>query len=144
MHYQPKFALATKQLVGFEALVRWQHSELGTVSPALFIPLAESCGLIHALGLWVLQHSCRQFSSWLAQGCAPFSLAVNVSAHQFGKDQLLDELRQAKGLPMQTAFIMVTGEARYQHVAEAVEGALDEVIDPLQQEWQAEQLASLD
>uniref|UniRef100_A0A486XTS9 cyclic-guanylate-specific phosphodiesterase n=1 Tax=Rheinheimera sp. BAL341 TaxID=1708203 RepID=A0A486XTS9_9GAMM len=93
-YYQPQVDIHSGQLTGAEVLLRWQDAELGFISPAVFIPLAESCGLIHQLGFWVLQQSCRQYSQWLAQGYKPFSLAVNVSAHQFGKEQLLDELQQ--------------------------------------------------
>ena len=113
-YYQPQVDIQSGRLIGAEVLLRWHDAELGFIAPAVFIPLAESCGLIHALGLWVLQHSCRQFSDWLAQGCAPFSLAVNVSAHQFGKDQLLDELRQVlheTGMPPHCLELEVTESA---------------------------------
>jgi diguanylate cyclase (GGDEF)-like protein len=93
-YYQPQVDIHSGKLTGAEVLLRWQDEELGFISPAVFIPLAESCGLIHQLGFWVLQQSCRQYSQWLAQGYKPLSLAVNVSAHQFGKEQLLDELQQ--------------------------------------------------
>ncbi|MBZ9613129.1 putative bifunctional diguanylate cyclase/phosphodiesterase [Rheinheimera maricola] len=93
-YYQPQIDIGSGKLIGAEVLLRWHDTELGFISPTVFIPLAESCGLIHELGLWVLQHSCQQFSRWLEQGITPFSLAVNVSAHQFSKDQLFDELTQ--------------------------------------------------
>lgn len=93
-YYQPQIDIQSGKLIGAEVLLRWHDAELGFIAPSVFIPLAESCGLIHELGQWVLQRSCRQFSSWLAQGITPFSLAVNVSAHQFSKDQLFDELKQ--------------------------------------------------
>lgn len=91
VHYQPKFALATKQLVGFEALVRWQHSELGTVSPALFIPLAEKLGLITALGEQVLQRVCLQLQQW-QQLAIPVS--VNISALQLADAEFVTRLHR--------------------------------------------------
>lgn len=94
-YYQPQVEISTGRIVGAEVLLRWHDAELGTVSPTVFIPLAESSGLIHSLGTWVLQQSLKQLKSWLEQGIAPFSLAVNVSAQQFNKDQLLEELKQA-------------------------------------------------
>lgn len=93
-YYQPQLDIHTGRLIGAEVLLRWHDEELGFVAPAVFIPLAESCGLIHTLGLWVLQQSCRQYSQWQVEGLMPFSLAVNVSAQQFAKAQLFDELKQ--------------------------------------------------
>ncbi|KUM51490.1 EAL domain-containing protein [Rheinheimera sp. EpRS3] len=91
VHYQPKFELATKQLVGFEALVRWQHSELGTVSPVLFIPLAEKLGLIAALGEQVLQRVCLQLQQW-QQLAIPVS--VNISALQLADAEFVTRLHR--------------------------------------------------
>ncbi|HEX5793849.1 MAG TPA: EAL domain-containing protein [Rheinheimera sp.] len=92
-YYQPQIDISSGKVVGAEVLLRWYDAELGTVTPSVFIPLAEGCGLIHNLGGWVLQQSCRQLRRWLDQGLAPLSLAVNVSAQQFSKAQLLDELK---------------------------------------------------
>ncbi|MCS4309082.1 diguanylate cyclase (GGDEF)-like protein/PAS domain S-box-containing protein [Rheinheimera pacifica] len=91
VHYQPKFELTTKKLVGFEALVRWQHSELGTVSPALFIPLAEKLGLISALGEQVLQRVCLQLQQW--QDFA-IPVSVNVSALQLADTDFVTRLHR--------------------------------------------------
>ena len=79
VHYQPKFELASKRLVGAEALVRWQHKELGQVSPALFIPLAEKLGLISMLGEQVLQLVCQQQQQWRD---VTIPVSVNISALQ--------------------------------------------------------------
>ena len=92
--YQPQLELSSGRIVGAEVLLRWHDEQLGQVSPAEFIPLAESCGLIHQLGLWVLQHSCHQVSQWLQAGLPAFRLAVNVSAQQFAKDTMLQQLKQ--------------------------------------------------
>lgn len=83
LHYQPQVALASGQIVGMEALMRWKHPTRGLVPPSVFIPIAERTGLILALGRWALDEACRQFKAWQAQGVAPKLLSVNVSAVQF-------------------------------------------------------------
>ncbi|MBS1159067.1 MAG: diguanylate cyclase [Proteobacteria bacterium] len=83
LHYQPQVA-GIGNIVGAEALLRWQHPERGMVSPAQFIPLAEETGLILPIGQWVLEEACTQLTLWAANApTAGLSLAVNVSAHQF-------------------------------------------------------------
>jgi diguanylate cyclase (GGDEF)-like protein len=82
LHYQPQVD-RDGRLVGLEALLRWEHPELGSISPATFIPLAEECALIVPIGAWVLKEVCRQGQAWRAAGFDPISLAVNVSAIQF-------------------------------------------------------------
>lgn len=81
-HYQPQVDLRTGQVTGFEALLRWTHPERGPISPAEFIPIAESSGLIVDLGLWVLREACRQGRTWLDAGLPPRSVSVNVSPAQ--------------------------------------------------------------
>jgi len=81
--YQPIVKLTGNKIIGFESLVRWQHSELGSISPADFIPIAESTGIIVQLGYWVLRHACRSFKSLQDMVGAEISLSVNVSGHQF-------------------------------------------------------------
>ncbi len=88
LDYQPQVDLASGALVGCEALARWRHPELGLVSPAKFIPVAEDAGLIHAIGLWVLETACRQMVAWQAQGLPWITVAVNLSAVQFRDAQL--------------------------------------------------------
>ncbi len=83
LHYQPKFEIRTRTMVGAEALVRWLHPQRGLVPPADFIPLAEATGLIVQLGEWVLEAACAQAARWQAAGLPPFRLAVNVSAREF-------------------------------------------------------------
>ncbi len=82
LHYQPQVELASDAVVGFEALVRWQHQELGLVSPAHFIPMAEESGFIIDIGEWVLREACRQISEWRNQGYPVGRVAVNISAVQ--------------------------------------------------------------
>ncbi|MGX1106118.1 MULTISPECIES: sensor domain-containing protein [Bradyrhizobium] len=81
-HYQPQVDLKTGRVTGFEALLRWAHPERGPISPAEFIPIAESSGLIVDLGLWVLREACRQGRAWLDAGLPPRSISVNVSPAQ--------------------------------------------------------------
>ncbi|MDM5177065.1 EAL domain-containing protein [Massilia sp. DJPM01] len=83
LHYQPKFEISTRAMVGAEALVRWLDPRRGLVPPAEFIPLAEATGLIVQLGEWVLEAACAQAAQWQEAGLPPFRLAVNVSAREF-------------------------------------------------------------
>jgi len=83
LEYQPQLDLQSHEVVGFEALVRWQHPEKGRVPPCDFIPLAERTGLISALGDWVLKTACQQACDWRKQGVAFEYIAVNVSVRQF-------------------------------------------------------------
>ncbi|MBE9610355.1 EAL domain-containing protein [Chitinilyticum piscinae] len=102
VHYQPQIELESGKLVGFEALVRWQHPQKGAISPAQFIPLAEETGFILDIGAWVLRESCRQMKSWLDAGYPELTLAVNLSAIQFSRGNLVELVRetlQESGLP---------------------------------------------
>ncbi|WP_313570695.1 sensor domain-containing protein [Comamonas terrigena] len=83
LHYQPQIDMASGQLYGVEALARWTHAELGEVSPARFIPLAEECGLIADLGRWALSEACRQLAQWRTQGLAVPAVSVNLSPSSF-------------------------------------------------------------
>jgi diguanylate cyclase (GGDEF)-like protein/PAS domain S-box-containing protein len=83
LHYQPQKSMRDGSVIGVEALLRWHHPELGWVSPAEFIPIAESSGLITWIGEWVLQTALRQLRTWTDAGMAPITMAVNLSAVQF-------------------------------------------------------------
>ncbi len=101
LHYQPQIDLSTDEIVGIEALVRWQHPELGLVPPSEFIPLAEETGLIVPIGKWVIERACRQAAQWRSLGFPPFRIAVNVSARQFRHRSFVDSLQavcEAAGL----------------------------------------------
>ena len=95
VYLQPQFSLKTGDLLGAEALVRWQHPQQGLVAPAKFIPLAEESGLIVALGEWVQHAACRHWAEWAADGLTPGVLSINVSGVEFRRGQIQDTVRSA-------------------------------------------------
>lgn len=97
IYYQPQINIETSQIVGVEALVRWQHPELGLLSPMEFIPLAEDTGLIVPLGEWVLRTACAQNKAWQEAGFAPLQVSVNFSPCQFQQLDLVEQVRRAVG-----------------------------------------------
>lgn len=90
LHYQPQQEIHSGAIVGLEALLRWHHPELGHISPAEFIPIAESSGLIVPIGQWVLREGAAQLRQWIDAGIAPPRLAINLSAAQFHQESLPD------------------------------------------------------
>ncbi|MEB3289704.1 MAG: EAL domain-containing protein [Leptolyngbya sp.] len=109
--YQPQVDLASRQLVGMEVLLRWEHPELGRVSPVQFIPLAEQTGLIRDIGLWVLHSACRQGRKWLDQGYTFGRIAVNIAGPQIRQNGLLAVVQSAleeSGLPATCLELEVT------------------------------------
>lgn len=90
VYYQPKLAVASGRVTGFEALIRWQHPQRGQISPDQFITVAEETGQIVDIGRWVLQASCYQFRQWLEQSLVGGRVAVNISARQFREPNLVD------------------------------------------------------
>lgn len=90
LYYQPQINLKTNQIIGAEALIRWEHPEKGLISPAEFIPIAEETGLIIQLGEWALRTACRQNKKWQDAGLPPISIAVNISAKQFFQPNLAE------------------------------------------------------
>ncbi|MBW8306544.1 MAG: EAL domain-containing protein [Thiobacillus sp.] len=94
LHYQPQVSLDDGRIVGVEALLRWQHPELGMVPPADFIPLAEESGQILQIGEWVLRSAVRQMKVWMDAGLAPMVMAVNLSAIQFRHPHLPERVTQ--------------------------------------------------
>jgi EAL domain-containing protein (putative c-di-GMP-specific phosphodiesterase class I) len=87
--------VASGQITGVEALLRWTHPDLGTVSPTQFIPLAEEIGIIVPIGRWVLRQACAQNMAWQRCGLRPVSMAVNLSPRQFADKQLLQDIDEA-------------------------------------------------
>ncbi|MBL7049119.1 MAG: EAL domain-containing protein [Nitrospira sp.] len=95
LYYQPQINLETGKVAGMEALLRWQHPEMGIVSPVDFIPLAEDTGLIVPIGEWVIHEACRQISVWKHQGLPIQRVAVNLSALQFKHSGLIELIESA-------------------------------------------------
>jgi EAL domain-containing protein (putative c-di-GMP-specific phosphodiesterase class I) len=90
LYYQPQVSAKTGKFIGMEALVRWQHPEMGLVPPNDFIPIAEETGLIVPLGEWVLRTACRQSVLWQQSGLMPLRLGVNLSLRQFQQNDLVE------------------------------------------------------
>jgi len=94
VYYQPKIDLVVNRVIGLEALLRWNHPEMGLVSPADFIPLAEDTGLIVPLGEWVMHTVCTQMKCWQDSGQEPMRVAVNLSACQFRQTMLRQQVKR--------------------------------------------------
>ncbi|MDO8250006.1 MAG: EAL domain-containing protein [Rhodoferax sp.] len=120
VHYQPRIGLRDGCLFGAEALLRWHHPELGWVSPATFIPLAEDVGLIEEIGSWVLRHVCAQLAAWQAAGYAIGTVAVNVSGRQLKSSNLVAQVRDA---------LESTGLAPHALELEVTEGVLIDNVE---------------
>ena len=129
--YQPQVHLATGAVTGFEALVRWQHPDLGNIPPSEFVPIAESSKLICDLGLWVLRAACRQIRLWRDEGHPLREVAVNVSAAQFWHSNMERDIADAllhEGIAPDLLCIEVTesvfardGDARLRKALEAIQ-----------------------
>ena len=89
LHYQPQIDANTQAIVGIEALLRWNHPELGAISPVTFIPIAERTGLIKPIGQWVMRAACSQGKAWQDSGLPPIRIAVNLSTEQFHNADLV-------------------------------------------------------
>jgi len=114
LHYQPKVDTRTGVVRSAEALIRWLHPSRGLVSPAEFIPLAEECGLIGAIGEWVIREACRQARAWQEEGVPSLRISVNLSASQFREVGLVDSIRRALddvGLPARYLEVELTESA---------------------------------
>ncbi|MBV9453026.1 MAG: EAL domain-containing protein, partial [Rubrobacter sp.] len=116
VYYQPKVALETSQIVGMEALVRWERPKHGLTSPARFIPIAEELGLILPLGRWILEEACRQTRKWNARRHVdpPLTVCINLSAKQFEHPDLVqdvDRILQETGLNPRSLDLEITESA---------------------------------
>ncbi|ASP37720.1 hypothetical protein CHH28_03100 [Bacterioplanes sanyensis] len=111
--YQPQVQVDSRRFAGVEALMRWQHSSLGSIPPAVFIPVLEDTGLIEAFGEWAIRSACRQYQQWLQQGQVPDNskVSVNLSPRQFRQDNLEQIVRRTlteTGLPAHNLMLEIT------------------------------------
>lgn len=129
LHYQPQVDANTGKILGVEALLRWQHPKLGAVSPAEFIPIAESSGLILPIGQWVMATAAQQLKAWRDKGLLHLTMSVNLSARQFHQPQLPDLVRQVleqANIPAQVLELELTESAAMSEVM-AVEQTVAEL-----------------
>jgi len=127
VHYQPKVDCVTNRIVGLEALVRWNNPELGWVSPADFIPIAEDTGLVIALDRWVISAVCRQLDSWQSQQIPLVRIAVNLSAKHFIKNNLtetIELIRQRGGAAWNNLELEITEGVLMKHTEEVIDAMI--------------------
>ncbi|MBU1191525.1 MAG: EAL domain-containing protein [Gammaproteobacteria bacterium] len=124
LHYQPQIDIKSGRVIGMEALVRWQDPVQGLVPPDQFIPLAEETGLIVPIGEWVLREACKQGKAWRDAGAADLRMAVNISARQFWRGNLLETVEsvlQEVGADASMLELELTESVLMRHEAETVE-----------------------
>ena len=127
--YQPRFALTDRRLVAVEALLRWDHPELGTLPPAQFIAVAEGSGLIREVGRWVLNTACAQSRAWRDAG-RPLCVAVNLSAVEFRQPDLPEQIRRSlahAGLEPDLLELEITESACMDPESDALEPGIAEI-----------------
>jgi diguanylate cyclase (GGDEF)-like protein/PAS domain S-box-containing protein len=123
LHYQPLIEAGGRRVVGFEALLRWSSPQLGQVSPARFIPIAEALGLMGEIGHWVIHEACRQLREWQDAGLAGFNVAVNFSAQELQRPDIVSVLRDAvqrHGIEASRLEIEITESSLMEHVDRVV------------------------
>ena len=126
LHYQPRFDLASGQIVGMEALIRWMHPERGMVSPGEFIPLLEETGMILDVGRWALRRAALEHAAWCASGRLPPRIAVNVSPAQLRRRDFVDNVKDALA-PVDRAAERVDIEITESMLMEDIEGSIDKL-----------------
>jgi PAS domain S-box-containing protein len=129
LHYQPQLRAADRRITGFEALVRWTSPDLGPVPPGRFIPIAEALGLMPEVGSWVMNEACRQLRAWVDQGRTGFTVAVNVSAQQLQRPDIVAVINDAlvrHDVPAGMLEIELTESSLMENV-ERVQGRLAEL-----------------
>jgi len=127
--YQPRIDIATRQVVGAEALLRWRHPRYGVLSPEAFLPLADGSGLLVPIGGWALREACRQGRRWIDAGIKPLSVAINVTSRQLRHGGLAEQVGaalQESGLPAASLLVEVA-EPVLREAPEAVEATLAEL-----------------
>lgn len=123
VHYQPQVSIPDGRIIGAEVLLRWRHPELGMVSPAEFIAIAEDCGLILPIGEWVLRTAVRQAKDWLEAGFTPLIMAVNLSVVQFRHPdlpELITRILDEAGLPPEYLELELTEGVAMHNPQEAI------------------------
>ncbi len=123
LHYQPRIHLGTGNVVGAEALIRWNHPERGLINPQDFIPLAEENGLITRIGEWAMHAACKQMRSWHDEGYHALKVSVNLSAYQFHTQNIPDLVSTAlksSGIPASSLEIEITESALMDNIESAI------------------------
>ncbi len=124
--YQPRIDIATRQVVGAEALLRWRHPRYGVLSPEAFLPLADDTGLLVPIGRWVLHEACTQARRWMDEGIWPLSIVVNATARQLRGGAIAEQVREALAvsrLPAE-ALVVEVPESVVRQLSEPLEQAL--------------------
>jgi diguanylate cyclase (GGDEF)-like protein/PAS domain S-box-containing protein len=122
LHYQPKVSLVNGEVTGVEALLRWQHPDLGMILPGDFIPMLEETGLIIPVGEWVIRTACAQIRAWQAAGIKPVPVAVNLSARQFQASDLgstISRILEEEGVEHQLLELEITESSIVNNTEEA-------------------------
>lgn len=126
MHYQPLVSLQTGEIIGFEALLRWHHSQLGMIPPVKFIPLAEDSGLIVPITIWILQETCNQLARWqkISPAYENLIMSVNISGKHLTNDELIDDVEQAleaSGLTADSLKLEITESVAMENAENTIE-----------------------
>src|SRR5690606_37874876 len=122
--YQPIINTQSRELSTCEALLRWNHPELGLIPPTTFIPIAEETGMIHEIGYWVLKKACKQIKEWQNDGMPHLCVSVNVSAHQLQNNRFIDEVKSAleySGLEARYLYLELTESAMLKYASDTIE-----------------------
>jgi diguanylate cyclase (GGDEF)-like protein/PAS domain S-box-containing protein len=129
--YQPRIDIATRQVVGAEALLRWRHPRYGILAPESFLPLADDTGLLVPIGAWVMREACKQGRRWLDEGLGPLTVVVNLTARQLRDGPLAEQVNAAlrdSGLPPQSLLLELP-ETVVRQVPESIEATLRAITE---------------
>ncbi|MBT7208106.1 MAG: EAL domain-containing protein [Gammaproteobacteria bacterium] len=122
-YYQPQYDINTQEIIGLEALIRWNHPEKGLITPDEFIPIAEEIGLICEIGRYMLKTGCKQLKTWLDEGIKPLKLSINVSAYQLAEsnfDVVLCDLIKKYDIPHHLLMVEITETSLMQDMEQAI------------------------